>query len=154
LAKSEKLAFQACAELTNEVLAKHGHGDVKYDGTTLLHEFVGQNFRGMVNSLEKKLGFTVEPKELDNYVDQEVVVVTAKLREFATECPGAVAQVKALDGKIPMVRRFFSNSAIISVGSMSTLTGHPTQDIIQALDPTVISRLHQHMLLSFNHLSY
>jgi phosphoglycolate phosphatase-like HAD superfamily hydrolase len=105
LAKSEKLAFQACAELTNTVLAKHGHGDVKYDGTTLLHEFVGQNFRGMIKSLEAKLNFTVDPKELDDYVDQEVVVVTAKLAEFATECPGAVAQVEALHGKIPMVRK-------------------------------------------------
>jgi len=102
LAMSEKLAFQACAELTNKVLKEYGHGNVEYDGTTLLHEFVGQNFRGMINSLEKKLGFKVPDDKLDVYVGQEVEVVTEKLKEYATECPGATAQVKALHGKIPM----------------------------------------------------
>jgi hypothetical protein len=44
---SEALAFEACAELANEILASRNIPD-RYTGPELLAEFVGQNFRGMV----------------------------------------------------------------------------------------------------------
>jgi len=53
LVLSEHLAFEACAELANEILEKHGKS-ARYTGPQLLKEFVGQNFRGMMVSLQKK----------------------------------------------------------------------------------------------------
>ncbi|KAI7648908.1 hypothetical protein KC318_g13165, partial [Hortaea werneckii] len=47
LCQSERLAFEACAELTNEVLEKHGLPD-RYDVDSLLEDFVGNNFRNML----------------------------------------------------------------------------------------------------------
>jgi len=103
LAQSEKLAFEACADLTNQLLDKYKIKiEPRYTGESLLHEFVGQNFRGMMLSLEKKHNFEIDKSDLNYYVDQEVIAVTNKLKERATECPGATAQVKALHGKIPM----------------------------------------------------
>ena len=55
---SEELAFEACAELANEILEKKGISD-RYTGPGLLKDFVGQNFRGMMVSLTKKYNFSL-----------------------------------------------------------------------------------------------
>jgi len=101
LVQSERLAFEACADLTNELLEKYKI-DARYTGESLLHEFVGQNFRGMMVGLQEKHNFSMDPQELDEYVAKEVDRVVAKLLEKAVVCPGANVQVEALHGKIPM----------------------------------------------------
>jgi len=87
LVLSEKLAFEACADLTNELLEKHNIPD-RYTGHQLLTTFVGQNFRGMMVGLQKIHNFTIPEAELEKYVSAEVDAVTAKLREKATVCEG------------------------------------------------------------------
>jgi len=93
LCQSERLAFEACAELTNEVLEKH---DIKerYDVDSLLEDFVGHNFRNMLVGLQKKHHFTMSAEEQDDYVSRELGKVTQKLSEKATECPGVTEQLE------------------------------------------------------------
>ncbi|KAF2759081.1 phosphoglycolate phosphatase [Pseudovirgaria hyperparasitica] len=88
LALSEHLAFEACADLTNELLQKYKI-DATYTGKELLTEFVGQNFRGMMVGLQKKHNFDMDQAELERYVNMEVDRVTAKLLEKCEPCPGA-----------------------------------------------------------------
>lgn len=103
LCLSEKLAFEACSDLTNELLEKH---DIKerYTAHDLLENFVGQNFRGMMNGLQKKHNFTMTDEELNTYVDKELGAVTAKLREKCQPCEGAPQELEKLkkEGKYPM----------------------------------------------------
>jgi HAD superfamily hydrolase (TIGR01509 family) len=103
LVLSERLAFEACAELTNELLAKHNIA-ATYTVDSLLHDFVGMNFRGMMVALQKKHNFTMSQAELNDYVGQEVGAVTAKLKAKATPCPGAPEQLERIrkEGKVPM----------------------------------------------------
>lgn len=97
LVLSEALAFEACADLTNELLEKHQVKDApKYTGHALLEDFVGQNFRGMMVGLQKKHNFQMSAEELDEYVGKELGAVTAKLREKATPIDGVPEQLEAL----------------------------------------------------------
>ncbi|KAK4543030.1 hypothetical protein LTR36_006028 [Oleoguttula mirabilis] len=93
LCQSERLAFEACAELTNEVLEKH---DIKerYDVDSLLEDFVGHNFRNMLVGLQKKHDFKMSAEEQDDYVSRELGKVTQKLSEKCTECPGVTEQLE------------------------------------------------------------
>jgi HAD superfamily hydrolase (TIGR01509 family) len=95
LVLSESIAFEACAELANEVLEKYGASD-RYTGPSLLHEFVGQNFRGMLVSLTKKYGFVVPEDELQTYVDRELGKVTEALSQRAEPCEGMIPVLEQL----------------------------------------------------------
>ncbi|KAH8662606.1 phosphoglycolate phosphatase [Xylariales sp. PMI_506] len=98
LCLSERLAFEACTDLTNEVLEKYNI-PTRYTVEQLLEDFVGHNFRGMLNGLQKKLGFTMPPEEVDAYVDREVGAVTAKLSEKCQPCPGVPEQLAWVKSK-------------------------------------------------------
>nr|POE74669.1 phosphorylated carbohydrates phosphatase [Quercus suber] len=93
LCQSERLAFEACADLTNEVLANHGISD-RYDTNALLDDFVGNNFRNMLLGLQKKHNFKMDPKEQEDLVSQELGRVTEKLGEKCIECPGVTQQLE------------------------------------------------------------
>lgn len=93
LCKSERLAFEACAELTNEVLEKHSI-DARYDVDSLLEDFVGHNFRNMLVGLQKKHSFDMSQDEVDDYVDRELGKVIEKLSEKCTECTGVTPQLE------------------------------------------------------------
>lgn len=95
LVLSEELAFEACAELANELLAKNGIED-RYTGPKLLVDFVGQNFRGMILSLQKRYGFNIEGDELESYVTKEEDKVIAKLEEKAQPCAGVDKELEKL----------------------------------------------------------
>lgn len=92
---SESLAFEACAELANEILAKHNVED-RYTGPQLLNEFVGQNFRGMMLGLCKKFNFQLPEDELDAYAKRELGAVTAKLEAKAEPCEGVMVELAKL----------------------------------------------------------
>ncbi|KAI9813741.1 MAG: hypothetical protein M1826_002386 [Phylliscum demangeonii] len=96
LVLSEELAFEACAELANEILAKHHVRDVHYTGPQLLVDFVGQNFRGMMVGLQAKYDFQMAPAELEAYVTQEEDAVIAKLVAKAQPCEGVMAELVKL----------------------------------------------------------
>jgi len=95
LVLSEELAFEACAELANEILEKNGKSD-RYTGPSLLKDFVGQNFRGMMVNLCKKYNFTLSPEDLDSYVDRELGKVIETLEKKAQPCPGVMEQLDGL----------------------------------------------------------
>lgn len=92
LCLSERLAFEACTDLTNEVLEKFGKSE-RYTVEQLLEDFVGHNFRGMLVGLQKKHGFSMTDEEVDAYVDRELGAVTAKLSEKCQPCPGVPEQL-------------------------------------------------------------
>ena len=70
--------------------------DKPFTGDSLIVEFVGQNFRGMMTSLQQRYGFDMTPAELDGYVRREEDVVIAKLKEKLAPCPGVDAQLRRL----------------------------------------------------------
>ncbi len=74
---------------------------VPFTGESLIVEFVGQNFRGMMVSLQERYGFSMTDAELEDYVRREEDVVIAKLEEKLVSCPGvdAVLEQLAASGK-------------------------------------------------------
>ncbi|KAJ5992702.1 hypothetical protein N7451_008426 [Penicillium sp. IBT 35674x] len=92
LVLSEELAFEACADLANEILEKKGVPD-RYTGEQLIKDFVGQNFRGMMLSLQDKYKFTMEHDEFEGYVKKEEDKVIAKLEAKAKPCVGATEEL-------------------------------------------------------------
>ncbi|KAI9839096.1 MAG: hypothetical protein M1837_002235 [Sclerophora amabilis] len=95
LVLSEELAFEACAELANQVLERQNIPD-RYTGKQLLSDFVGQNFRGMMVSLQSKFGFTISSEELEGYVKQEENQVIATLERKAEPCVGVTPVLEKL----------------------------------------------------------
>ncbi|KAF9893995.1 hypothetical protein FE257_008966 [Aspergillus nanangensis] len=95
LVLSEELAFEACADLANEILATRDIPD-RYTGDQLIQDFVGQNFRGMMGSLQAKYKFEMPQDELEAYVKKEEDKVIAKLVEKAQPCVGATEQLQKL----------------------------------------------------------
>jgi HAD superfamily hydrolase (TIGR01509 family) len=101
LVLSEALAFKACANLANTILEKQGISD-RYTGDQLIKDFVGQNFRGMMVSIQEKYNFALPEDELDHYVGQEMNEVIKNLEAEAEECEGATAELEKLVGKYRM----------------------------------------------------
>ncbi|KAB8236050.1 HAD family hydrolase [Aspergillus alliaceus] len=95
LVLSEELAFEACADLTNEILEKRGISD-RYTGEQLIQDFVGQNFRGMMISLQAKYNFEMPAEELEAFVKKEEDKVIAKLEAKAQPCVGANEELEKL----------------------------------------------------------
>jgi len=93
LCQSEHLAFEACADLTNELMAEKKI-DQRYTAEALLEDFVGYNFRGMLKGLKEKHGFELSDAELEKYVSQELDRVTTKLSQKAVECPNVTKQLE------------------------------------------------------------
>lgn len=59
-------------------------------------EFVGQNFRGMMGSLQKKYNFQMTPDELQYYVTREEDQVIAKLKAELQPCIGVETELEKL----------------------------------------------------------
>jgi len=95
LVLSEELAFEACADLCNEILAKY-NVDARYTGPELLSDFVGQNFRGMLVGMQKKFSFSIPQNELDTYVSQEEDKVIEKLEADAKPCVNCTPELQKL----------------------------------------------------------
>jgi HAD superfamily hydrolase (TIGR01509 family) len=89
------LAFEACADLANEILEEYNIPD-RYTGDMLIKDFVGQNFRGMMASLQTKYGFEIEQSKLEGYVKKEEDKVIAKLEAKAKPCVGASEELEKL----------------------------------------------------------
>ncbi|EGC48949.1 HAD-superfamily hydrolase [Histoplasma capsulatum var. duboisii H88] len=95
LVLSEELAFEACADIANEILEKHGIPD-RYTGSQLITDFVGQNFRGMMVALQAKFNFNLSQPELEAYVKEEEDRVIAKLEAKAQPCEGSTEELAKL----------------------------------------------------------
>jgi HAD superfamily hydrolase (TIGR01509 family) len=95
LVLSEELAFEACAGLINEI-CEGRNVELRFTGETLIKEFVGQNFRGMLTSLQKLHGIDISPEELETYVTREEDAVIAKLKADLVPCVGVDEQLEKL----------------------------------------------------------
>lgn len=111
LVLSEELAFEACADIANEILEKKGF-DHRYTGEELIADFVGQNFRGMMVSLQAKFAFTLSPEELEAYVKEEENRVIAKLEAKANPCVGASEELEKLSASKKYEMAVVSSSAL------------------------------------------
>ncbi|KAH0556256.1 hypothetical protein GP486_005817 [Trichoglossum hirsutum] len=97
LVLSEAIAFEACAEFANEILVeKKADYDELYTAKTLLDNFVGQNFRGMLIGLMKKHRFDVEEEELKFYVKEEENRVIANIKQRGKPCVGVNEELEKL----------------------------------------------------------
>ncbi|GAE00081.1 HAD superfamily hydrolase, putative [Paecilomyces variotii No. 5] len=103
LVLSEELAFEACADIANEILAKR-HITDRYTGEQLIQDFVGQNFRGMMISLQAKYKFEMPKEEFEHYVKEEENQVIAKLQAKAQPCIGVNEELEKIhrEGKYRM----------------------------------------------------
>ncbi|TPX09643.1 uncharacterized protein E0L32_009116 [Thyridium curvatum] len=111
LVLSEELAFEGCADLINEICEKHGLPE-RFTGSTLIKEFVGQNFRGMMTSLQERYGFTMADAELEDYVRREEDVVIAKLKAHGLPCPGVDDVLAKLEREKKYEMAVVSSSAL------------------------------------------
>ena len=93
---SEKLAFEACADLANEIM-KSQNKSKRYTGEELIKTYVGQNFRGMMGSLQKDNNFTLPQDKLEEYVGREMDEVIKKILAHGEECPGATEVLEQLN---------------------------------------------------------
>jgi HAD superfamily hydrolase (TIGR01509 family) len=97
LVLSEELAFEGCADLINKICKERGIKVEKpFTGETLITEFVGQNFRGMLSTLQKQFNFEIPAEDMEKYVLQEEDVVIAKLKEALKPCAGVDAELEKL----------------------------------------------------------
>jgi len=96
LVLSEELAFEACAELANEILEKYNATTDRYTGPGLMKDFVGQNFRGVVKGMETKYNFTLTDEEREGYVKMEEDRVIATLKAKAQPCLGCNEELEKL----------------------------------------------------------
>jgi HAD superfamily hydrolase (TIGR01509 family) len=95
LVLSEELAFEACAEVANEVLESHNNPK-RYTGPELITDFVGMNFRGMLNALATKFGLTITPEDEEKYVKREEDQVIATLLKKAEPCVNCDPELESL----------------------------------------------------------
>lgn len=111
LVLSEELAFEACADLINKICAER---DVEktFTGESLIVEFVGQNFRGMLTTLQKEHGIDIAPDDMEKYVRMEEDAVIAKLKAALKPCPGVDEQLAKLEAAGKYLLAVVSSSAL------------------------------------------
>ncbi|KND93563.1 Phosphorylated carbohydrates phosphatase [Tolypocladium ophioglossoides CBS 100239] len=111
LVLSEELAFEACADLINKICAER-NVEKRFTGESLIQEFVGQNFRGMLTTLQKEYGIKIAPDDMEKYVLMEEDAVIAKLKAALRPCPGVDAQLDALVASDKYLLSVVSSSAL------------------------------------------
>lgn len=111
LVLSEELAFEACADLINEI-CEGRNLSARFTGDTLIKEFVGQNFRGMLTSLQKLHEIEISPEDMEKYVTREEDAVIAKLKAALRPCPGVDEQLEKLAASGKYTMAVVSSSAL------------------------------------------
>ncbi|GAB0133803.1 hypothetical protein EsDP_00002199 [Epichloe bromicola] len=111
LVLSEELAFEACADLINKICAERGIKKT-FTGESLIVEFVGQNFRGMLTTLQKEYGIDIAPEDMEVYVRMEEDAVIAKLKAALRPCPGVDEQLQKLAASNKYLLAVVSSSAL------------------------------------------
>ncbi|PHH90495.1 hypothetical protein CDD83_3528 [Cordyceps sp. RAO-2017] len=111
LVLSEELAFEACADLINKICAERGI-EKRFTGETLIKDFVGQNFRGMLTTLQKEYGIVIAPDDMERYVLMEEDAVIAKLKAALRPCPGVDDQLEKLAASNKYKLAVVSSSAL------------------------------------------
>lgn len=116
-------------------MAKHGLNKT-YTGESLIVNFVGQNFRGMMATLQKQFNFKLEQEELEIYVQTEVDRVIAKLEAKAEPCDGSMEVLAKLYDDKKYKLAVVSSSALRRVRVSIAKTGQdkyfPTDEVYSA----------------------
>ena len=135
---SEAKAFEACADLANEILeaeekkgtklkGKDGKeqkgtpAPIRYTGHELMTTFVGQNFRGMLGGLKERHGYEMDPEVLDKYVARELDAVIHSLNGKPDKNKNPTSsQVDSCEAVVPELEKLAaSNKYLLSVVSSS-----------------------------------
>ncbi|TVY80752.1 6-phosphogluconate phosphatase [Lachnellula suecica] len=97
LVLSECLAFEACADLVNEILASRNIKD-RFTGPQLQQDFVGQSFQNMMSSLKTnyKYEYYMSEGELNDYANLEDDRVIQKLEQKLKPCVGVKEELARL----------------------------------------------------------
>ncbi|KAI5301664.1 hypothetical protein KEM56_001485 [Ascosphaera pollenicola] len=122
LVMSEDLAFEAVADVINNLLKEKNIPD-RYTGPGLLTDFVGQNFRGILKSLQAKYGFQITPEQEEHLVKEEENQVVAKLQEKGQPCEGVMAVLDKLYTEKKYDMAVVSSSALRRVVASIKKTG-------------------------------
>lgn len=85
---------------------------MSFTGDTLIKEFVGQNFRGMLTTLQKQYGIDIVPDDMEKYVRMEEDAVIAKLKAAAKPCVGVDEQLERLAAERKYLLAVVSSSAL------------------------------------------
>ncbi|TVY38038.1 6-phosphogluconate phosphatase, partial [Lachnellula subtilissima] len=109
LVLSESLAFEACADLANEILTSRNIPE-RYTGPQLLSE--AKNFRGMMVSLKAKYKYDMPDAELEKYVSREEDRVISKLRAALQPCEGVEPILSKLHAEGKYTLSVVSSSAL------------------------------------------
>jgi beta-phosphoglucomutase-like phosphatase (HAD superfamily) len=88
-----------------------------------MSEFVGQNFRGMMVSLQKKYGIQMTPDSLETYVRREEDQVIAKLRQKLKPCTGVDLELAKLFSQKTYKMAVVSSSALRRVQASVEIVG-------------------------------
>ncbi|TVY94328.1 6-phosphogluconate phosphatase [Lachnellula willkommii] len=124
LVLSEHLAFEACADLVNDILASRNIRD-RFTGPQLQEAFVGQSFQNMMKSLKAqyKYDFKISDAELDDFASMEDDRVIAKLKEKLTPCAGAKFELEQLVTAGSYHLSVVSGSALRRIGASMEKVG-------------------------------
>lgn len=94
---SEEPAYAASAAVTNRFLAELG-AERPYDAIELQAMTHGKNFRGAAIELATRMNGRLEPADLDDWVNEEMNVVTAHLRDVLRPDPAVRRALELLAG--------------------------------------------------------
>ncbi|CAI4213793.1 unnamed protein product [Parascedosporium putredinis] len=135
LVLSEELAFAACAEIINGI-CKGQQVDKTFTGESLISEFVGQNFRGMLGSLQQRYGIKLTPEELEHYVTAEEDAVIAKIKAEGRPCVGVMDQLDKLQAegkyKLAVVSSSAKRRVLASIEKVDQSKYFPEDDVFSA----------------------
>ncbi|SCV32825.1 related to HAD superfamily hydrolase [Fusarium fujikuroi] len=137
LVQSECLAFEASADLTNEIFAAR-KVNLSFTGCYLQREFVGQNFQNMIRAIEAKFNVScnISDEELEHYASMEDDRVISKLMQKLEPCEGVNAELERLKGHYRLA--VVSSSALRRVRSSLDKAGQADffdpNDVFSAAD--------------------
>lgn len=97
--------------MINDICAERGL-DKRFTGESLIVEFVGQNFRGMLTTLQKEYNIQISPEDMEKYVLMEEDAVIAKLKASLRPCPGVDEQLAQLEASGKYLLSVVSSSAL------------------------------------------
>lgn len=108
----------------NEICADQGV-PLSFTGETLIRDYVGMNFRGMLNKLrEQHSEIKLSDEQVEVYVKKEEDAVIAKLRAALKPCPGVDAELEKLAEHKKYHLAVVSSSALRRVKASIEVVGH------------------------------
>jgi HAD superfamily hydrolase (TIGR01509 family) len=121
---SEEPAFDASATVVNRVLSQLGV-PAAYTGTDLRRAATGRNFRSIVVDLATEAGVEVPPSDLEEWVADEVAVVSAHLGDVLRPDPDVLDALTRLGSRFEL--------AVVSSSALSRLARCFTATSLDAL---------------------